>query len=138
MHRTPTLLLSAAMALVLTAVACGGSDSSSSTPSAPSPTPTTTPSAGATITITSSGVSPQSVTVSVGARVTFVNNDSRVHDMSSDPHPQHTDCPEINQAGFLSAGQSRQTGNLTTARTCTYHDHNQSTNASLQGSIVIQ
>ena len=138
MHRTPTLLLSAAMALVLTAVPCGGSDSSSSTPSAPSPTPTTTPSAGATITITSSGVSPQSVTVSVGARVTFVNNDSRVHDMSSDPHPQHTDCPEINQAGFLSAGQSRQTGNLTTARTCTYHDHNQSTNASLQGSIVIQ
>jgi hypothetical protein len=58
--------------------------------------------------------------------------------MSSNPHPSHTDCPEINQVGFLSAGQSRQTGNLNTARTCGFHDHNQPTNASLQGTIVIQ
>ena len=76
--------------------------------------------------------------MAAGARVTFVNNDSRAHDMSSDDHPAHTDRPEINQVGFLSAGQSRQTGNLTTARTCSYHDHNQSTNTSLQGTIVIQ
>jgi len=136
MHRTPTFLLVAAMALVLTAVACGGGDSSSSTPSSPTPTPT--PSAGATITITSSGVSPKSVTVAVGSRVTFVNNDTGAHDMSSDPHPEHTTCPEINQAGFLAAGQSRQTGNLVIARTCTYHDHNQNTNTSLQGTIIIQ
>ncbi len=104
----------------------------------PTPTPTPPPTTDTTITITSSGVSPRSVTVSAGSRVTFVNNDSRVHDMSSDPHPVHTDCPEINQVGFLSAGQSGQTGNLNTARTCGYHDHNQSTNTSLQGTIVIQ
>ncbi len=91
-----------------------------------------------TITITSSGVSPSSVTVAAGSRVTFVNNDSTAHDMSSDPHPAHTDCLEINQIGFLAAGQSRQTNNLNTARTCSYHDHNQSTNTSLQGTIVIQ
>ena len=138
MHRTPTFVLSAAMAPVLTAVSCGGGGSSSSTPSAPSPTPTTTPSAGATITIASSGVSPKTVTVAAGSRVTFVNNDTRVHDMNSDPHPKHTDCQGINQAGFLTGGQSRATGNLTTARTCGYHDHNQSTNTSLQGSLVIQ
>ena len=36
----------------------------------------------------------------------FVNNDSRSHEMFSDPHPEHTDCPEINQVGFLSPGQS--------------------------------
>ena len=83
-------------------------------------------------------MSPRSVTVSVGSRVTFVNNDSRAHDMNSDPHPVHTDCPAINQVGFLSAGQSRQTGNFNIARTCSYHDHNQSTNRSLQGTIVIQ
>lgn len=140
MHRTPTFVLSAAMALVLSAVACGGGDSSSSTPSSPTPTPTptTTPSTGATITITSSGVSPQSVTVAVGSRVTFVNNDTRVHDMNSDPHPEHTTCPELNQVGFLAAGQTKLSGNLATARTCTYHDHNQSTNTSLQGTIIIQ
>ena len=101
---------------------------------APTPTPTTD----TTITITSSGVSPRSVTVAAGSRVTFVNNDSVPHEMNSDPHPQHTDCSELNQVGFLSPGESRQTGNLNTARTCGFHDHNQSTNTSLQGTIVIQ
>jgi len=35
-------------------------------------------------------------------------------------------------------GQSKQTGNLNTARTCGYHDHNRNFDTSLQGSIVIQ
>ena len=124
------------MALVLTAVSCGGGGSST-TPSSPSPTPTPTPSTGATITITSNGASPNSVTVSIGSRVTFVNNDSRAHEMSSDQHPSHTECPEIN-VGILSAGQSRQTSTLNTARTCSYHDHLLDLDTSLQGTIVIQ
>jgi hypothetical protein len=57
--------------------------------------------------------------------------------MASDPHPAHTDCPDIT-VGFMSTGQSRQTNNLNTARTCTYHDHNQPSNTSLQGTIRIQ
>ena len=93
---------------------------------------------GTTFTITSSGVSPRTLTVPVGTRVMFVNNDSRPHDMASNPHPEHTDCPAINDVGFLQANQSRQTGNLTVARTCGFHDHDQPTNTSLQGSIVIQ
>ena len=145
MHAKAPFSLCVAMAVVVAAVSCGGGGGrSSSTPSSPSPTPTPTPtptpapSTGTTITITSAGVSPSSVTVSTGSRVTFVNNDSGVHDMSSDPHPSHTDCPEINQVGFLTAGQSRQTGNLNTARTCGFHDHNRPTDASLLGTIVIQ
>lgn len=126
--------LVAAAAIALTSAACGGG--SSDTPS--SPTPTTGGTSGATITITSSGVSPRTVTVSAGSRVTFVNNDSRAHDMASDPHPSHGDCPAINDVGFLQAGQSRQTGNLNTARTCRYHDHNRDSDTSLQGSIVVQ
>ena len=130
---------SAALAVALTLAACGGGgNSGGSTPSSPSPTPTPTPGGGRTITITSSRVSPRTLTVPAGSRVTFVNNDSGAHDMNSDPHPAHTNCPEINQVGFLSAGQSRQTGNLNTTRTCGYHDHNQTTNTSLQGTIVIQ
>ena len=78
------------------------------------------------------------MTVSVGSRVTFVNNDSRVHDMNSDPHPSHTACPELNQVGFLTAGQSRTSGNLNTVRTCGFHDHGLSTDTSLQGTITIQ
>lgn len=120
----------AALLLVLTAACSGGS----STPT----TPTPGGSSGTTITITSSGVSPRAVTVSAGSRVTFVNNDSRPHEMNSDPHPDHTDCPAINEVGFLTPGQSRQTGNLNTPRTCRYHDHNRDSDTSLQGSITIQ
>jgi plastocyanin len=102
--------------------------------SSTSPTPT----ASATITITSSGISPKSVQVSAGDRVLFVNNDSQSHNMASDPHPEHTDCPEINQVGFLSPGQSRETGNLVTVRSCGFHDHDNPTAASLQGTILIK
>ena len=131
-----------ALAAAATIAACGGGGSSS--PTSPSPAPGGgaggggTPTAAATITISNNAVSPQSVTVSAGSRVTFVNNDTRVHDMASDPHPAHTDCPELNQVGFLSQGQSGTSGNLNTVRTCTFHDHNQENNAALRGTIRIQ
>lgn len=129
-------LCATGVALLLGAVmaACGGS--SPTTPSPPSGSgggSTTT-----TITITSSGVSPTEITVAPGTRVTFVNNDSRSHSMSSDPHPEHSDCPEINQAGMLQPGQSRETGNLTAVRTCGFHDHDNPSNNSLRGRIVIR
>lgn len=92
-----------------------------------------------TITITSSGVSPKTLTVARGTQVTFINNSSVPHEMNSDPHPSHTDCPEINSVGFLAAGgQSKQTGNLNTARTCGYHDHQREFDTTLQGTITIQ
>jgi len=78
------------------------------------------------------------VTIARGGRVTFVNNHSQSHDMSSDPHPEHTQCTELNQVGFLNAGQSRTSGNLNTARTCGFHDHNLPNNAGLRGSVIIQ
>lgn len=129
--------LAKVLLVTLLASACGDSDSGSSTP-APTPTPTPPPGGSTTtITITSAGASPRDITVAVGSRVTFVNNDSTPHDMASDPHPAHTDCPDVT-VGFMAAGQSRQTNNLNTARTCRYHDHNQPTNANLQGTIRIQ
>ena len=92
----------------------------------------------ATITIGSNGVaSPSTVTVTQGGRVTFVNNDSRSHDMSSDPHPSHEDCPPLEQVGFLSPGQSKTSGNLNTVRVCGFHDHNLPTVTGLQGRITI-
>ena len=138
--------LAAAMVVALTAAACGGGSSSTpSTPTTPtSPTTPTPPTTGpnpstATITIGTDGrVSPSSVTIAPGGRVTMINNDSRAHDMSSDPHPEHTQCPEINQIGFLTTGQSRTSGNFNTARTCGFHDHNLPDNTALQGRIVIQ
>ena len=122
------------MAALLTA--CGGSGAApsgagSGSGSGGGGTSTTT------ITITSAGVSPKAITVVQGSQVTFVNNDSRNHDMESNPHPQHTDCPEINLVGFIAPGQTKQTGALNTVRTCGYHDHELSEVGSLQGTITI-
>ena len=123
-----------AVMLVGFSVGCGGSGSDSS-PTSPT---TTDPVDTTTITISSGGaVTPNNIRVAVGSRVTMVNNDSRVHEMDSDPHPAHTDCPAINW-GNLQPGQSVQSAALTTARTCGYHDHNQPTTTSLQGKIQIQ
>jgi plastocyanin len=119
--------------------ACGGS--SSSTGTGPSTPPTTTPGpppGGPTITITAAGVSPKQLEIAVGSRVTFTNNDTVPHEMASDPHPDHVDCPPLNEVSALTQGQSRQTGVFGSARTCGYHDHGQSTNTSLQGTIVIR
>lgn len=120
------------------AVGCGGGGGAgggtlpSATPSPGSPTSTTT------ITISNNAVSPRAIVVPAGSMVTFVNNDTVAHDMNSDPHPEHSDCLEINQVGFLSPGQSRQTGNLNTARTCGFHDHDRNTVQALRGTITVQ
>lgn len=95
------------------------------------------PSADLVVTITPSGVTPKEIPVPVGSRVTFVNNDSRAHDIESDPHPIHTGCPAINEIGFIRPGESKQTGVFDVERACGYHDHNQSTNRALQGTIVV-
>jgi plastocyanin len=121
---------------VSTALGCGGG-SSNGTPTSPG-APNTPPVATTTITITAAGVNPRVITVPAGSRVTFINNDSRSHEMHSDPHPDHGDCPPINEIGFIAAGQTRLTGPLTVVRTCGYHDHNLPDDASLRGQIIVQ
>jgi plastocyanin len=118
---------------------CGGGGGSTPTsPSNPGTGGSGSASDLATITIQANGtVSPSTVTIRQGGRVTFTNNHTRAHDMSSDPHPDHTACPEMNQVGFLSAGQSRTSGNFNTVRTCGFHDHNEPGNNGLMGTVVI-
>lgn len=124
------IVLSAA----LTLPACGGGGGGGGTPT----TPTDPGSTAATITITSGGVSPRAVTVAPGARVTFVNQDSRSHEPASDPHPSHGSCPPIDQIGTINAGQSRASGNLNTPGVCRYHDHLNDTNSNFNGTITVQ
>lgn len=117
-------------------VACGGGGSS--TPTGPGGGGSSGPGpVGATVTITASGVSPGSVSINVGQSVMLVNNDSKTHEISSNPHPVHTDCPALN-FGSLAAGQSRTSDALTTARTCGYHDHLDPTNAAWQGQVTVR
>ena len=94
---------------------------------------------GATITIGANGtVSPSSVTITTGQSVTFVNNDTRQHEMTSDPHPSHTQCPSINALATLAVGQTRLTNSFPSTGTCGFHDHiNPDTNG-LKGSITVR
>ena len=117
-------------AVVLTLAAACSKDSTSS-PSVP-------PSSGTTITITAAGASPRNLTVPPGTQITFINKDSVAHEMFSDPHPEHTDCPEFDSVGRLTPGATRQTQNLTTVRVCGFHDHINPFVTSLTGSIRIQ
>jgi plastocyanin len=115
----------AVLSAVLMAATCGGS------PAAPSPS-------NATITISAAGPVPPEVRVPVGGRVMFLNSDVRPHAMSSDPLQVHTDCPAINDVGFLNPGQSGTTGALTTARTCGFHDHTNELDPTFRGRIIVQ
>jgi plastocyanin len=134
------LVFTAVLVLVVASGACGGN----SNPSAPTP-----PSgggggggggtgSGTVFTLTSAGVDPKELTISPGTRVQFVNNDSRNHEMNSDPHPTHGDCPEIDAVGFLTPGQSRETGTFNTARTCSFHDHNLFPQSQWMGRIIVR
>jgi plastocyanin len=121
-------------------LACGGS--AAPTPMPPTPTPPTngcTPSPNPnTIVIQNNQVCPQRLTIARGSQVTMVNNDGRAHEMDSDPHPEHNQCPELNQIDYLNPGQSRSSGNLNTVRTCGFHDHIAPDNAAMKGTITIQ
>jgi hypothetical protein len=134
MQNVSTLVGGTAAAIALaTALSCGGKSSSSTAPSG-----TCTPSGNAnTLVLMNNSICPQALTVSLGSQLTIINQDSNTHEMASDPHPEHTDCPEIT-IGFLSPGQSRQSNNLNTARRCGIHDHNNSTSAALKATITIQ
>lgn len=104
--------------------ACGGSPSG--------------PTTDVTVTITDKGVTPIEVRVPAGARVAFLNNDVRPHAMSSDPIQVHTDCPAINDVGFLNPGQTRSTGTLDLKGVCGFHDHTNENDPIYKGRIVVQ
>lgn len=113
------------------ATTCGGGGQGPNGPS-PSDNPNQ-------MTISAAGViTPSELVVSPGSRVLFINNHSRPHNITSDPHPDHQDCPAINQVGVLAQGQRRETGNLVAIRTCGVHDHDEPDNASLRARIVVR
>jgi hypothetical protein len=122
--------------VLLILAGCGGGGGNS--PGGPSGGGVVLPGEAATITVTSNSVSPREVTVPVGSRVNFVNQGSSIIEMSSDPHPIHTECPAINQVGGLRPGETGQTGALNTARRCGFHDHGRGEDPRFMGTIIVQ
>jgi hypothetical protein len=125
------------LVVVLAALpACGGGGSPGG-PSGGGGNPVL-PGEAATISVTSGAVSPREVTVPVGSRVNFVNQGDVIVEMTSDPHPVHTDCPPMNQVGGLRPGQTGQTGAFTTPGRCGFHDHGRGEDARFMGTIIVQ
>ena len=111
---------------IATLAACSGSapqPSTASSPTAPSPAPAYRWPLNVTVTLTSDGPHPPSVIINVGGRVTFVNRDTRSHEIVSDPYLRHEDCPPINRVGFLAPGQERESAIFEIVRDCGFHDH---------------
>lgn len=139
----------------LAALACAacGSDSpvpapSAATPTAPVAAGPPKPLEGASITITAAGFTLDKTSAAAfslhdlhvyqGARLTFLNSDIEPHDVLSDPLHIHTDCPEINAAGYLVPGQSRATDPLDRIRTCGFHDHTSEGDDAFAGKVTIE
>ena len=137
--RLTTFLL---LATLLSQSACSGTNSNSGPAPPTSPTPPTEPPPApptpATVTVTPTGFTPLEVMTPVGSRVTFVNADSRPHDLLGGPDHTRPDCSEVDVVGFLVPGQRRETAVFTVARTCDFHDHNNLGNPAFQGRIIVR
>ena len=129
------IVFGAAIAVVsaLAFARCGGSYSGPPT----SPGGPSTGNVAATVTIRADGrVEPAEVRISVGERVRFINQDTRQHQPTSNPHLMHTDCPASNLP-VMSTGQSETTQAFTVEKACAFHDHLNPDSTPLQGVIRV-
>ena len=128
--KTYALAVAVAGGLAVALAACGGGGSAPTSPGGGSNNPVT-------VTITANGVTPQTVSISAGQQVRFINNDATTREMLSTPHLLHTDCPAINAVGALAPGTDRTTGSLTDVRICGFHDHRNPDDQRFRGQINV-
>lgn len=74
----------------------------------------------AQITYGDSGFEPTSLTVKVNEQVSVVNNSSKTLQFDSDPHPEHTDNPELN----VETVEPNQTKTFSVSKTGIFGVHN--------------
>ena len=86
-----------------------------------------------TVTLTVNRFSPQTLTVQNGATVTWINKSGEMGNVSSDPHPTHTNYQPLNLGSF-SEGKSVSLAFDKPGR-YGYHNH---LNSSLTGTILVK
>ena len=93
------------------------------------------------ITITPQGVTPRVLVVAPGERITIRNLDTTAHQIFSGPYLERSTCPALNQIGYLAPGESRVSGNFTTAGTCPFLDDvrpGQQLNRDFMGYVIVR
>lgn len=121
--RAARLYISLSIGLAATAlmvVACGGGGGASSAPTGP--TGSTSGTLGATVRLTATGAVPKEVSINPGEFVRYINEDTRPHQIQTNPHVMHSDCPPNNIA-ILNPGQQADTAAFTERKGCGYHNH---------------
>ncbi|MBI2590509.1 MAG: cupredoxin domain-containing protein [Candidatus Blackburnbacteria bacterium] len=86
-----------------------------------------------TVEIGANGYSPSSVTIKKGTKVTWKNEGSKMANVSSDPHPQHTSYAPLNLGNI----QDQKSASLVFNETGTFNYHNH-LQPSQKGSIIVQ
>lgn len=86
-----------------------------------------------TIVLTESGFDPQTLTVKIGTKVSWVNKSAAVAAVNSDPHPIHSNFPSLNLNSF-EIGKFLE---LVFEKTGTYnyHDH---LNPGRTGTVIVE
>lgn len=85
------------------------------------------------IVITADGFVPPAITMKVGQKLMIQNMDTADHQPSSDPHPEHSDCPELNAGKVLKENEFYEV-TVGEPKTCGIHDH---LNPELKATITI-
>lgn len=88
----------------------------------------------ATIKMLVGGFEPSSLTIPLGTKVHFVNNDSVPHWPASGVHPTHQICPGFDSLRLVQPGEE-YSFTFTQKKTCPMHDH---LNPALRGSVEVQ
>ncbi|HSX40052.1 MAG TPA: cupredoxin domain-containing protein [Candidatus Saccharimonadales bacterium] len=95
--------------------------------------PTQQTSGQTTVTVTATGFDPQTVTIKAGDKVTWVNKSGDRANVSSDPHPVHTNYPPLNLGSFADGASV----SLMFDKPGTYGYHNH-LNPSKTGTVIVQ
>lgn len=93
------------------------------------------PSETALITISNKGFAPQTLLIKKGTRVTWTNNDTRPHQIMTDPHPLHSLLPKLKGENPINKGFSYSFV-FNTKGTFTYHD--EINPLKLKGTIIVE
>lgn len=86
-----------------------------------------------TVTLNANGFSPANLTIKTGTTVIWTNKSGQEGNVSSDPHPIHTNYPPLNLGSFANGDSVSLT--FDKAGTYGYHDH---LNPSFKGTIIVQ
>lgn len=115
------------------------SQNKQASPSSPVINPLTqkqpSPALTAEITISSKGFVPQTLKITKGTQVTWTNNDTRPHQIMTDPHPLHSLLPQLKGEGPVNKGSSYSYV-FNNKGTFTYHD--EITPLKFKGTIIVE